>query len=656
MSSNTFASALSGVSNIVYGDNGGEMKETSGDYRVDAFTNLTKDTSVETITDLIYKMIRQIEYSDNKGEIIADIFRIWVHKRHAREGEKEKLLSYRYFLELYNIYPETCVEIVKKGIFGEIGYWKDLYLIWGIINDMELSDSERYRKYNRLIEAIRYSILTQRDSDLQEITGKLGHRVSTMNNDDLEKMVRGKEIKFSISYVGKYCVREKSPYNKKLYWYIKHGNSRITKESNVSYMIRGTLKTRCPDGSYSTFPLDKQVPFNAKKTYRNLNTKLNIVLNVPESMMCANRFGEMDPPTFPSVFMKKNTKGLLNEHIKKPPTSNEEITGNRHPYDEGRVTLRKKMREMFSDPSKINSGQLFPHEIMCKYTDSASSLNRDMYAAIWDSKIMDTNEKLMKVREKLAKEFSSSDKISRALTSGNFIGCADVSGSMTMFDKVPNRPIDIAVGLTLFMSEIASPAFRHLALSFTDSPRVFSFANKTLGEKYSEIMKYVGYSTNYEGLHRALIELCVNKNVKEEDIPIIVVYTDGNFNCMDNTLIANGGWRTIHSKIMSMWVAAGYRKMPTIVYWNLNGNSNGLQEDTNYQGVMFLQGRSATNIKYILYGECAEETIKEVDGKEVKVSSITPYEIFRKAMDQEYFRAIEDILRQSDEKHIRYFS
>lgn len=312
MSSNTFASALSSVSNIVYGKNGGEMKETSGDYRVDAFTNLNKDTSVETINDLVYKMIKQIDYSDNKGEIIGDIFRIWVHKRHAREGEKEKLLSYRYFLTLYNYYPDTCVEIVKNGIFGEIGYWKDLYLIWGIINEMELSDHNRYQKYNHLIEAIRYSILTRRDSDLQEITRKLGHKVSTMKNDDLEKLVRSKEIKFDISYVGKYCVREKSPYNKKLYWYIKHSETSLTRESNVSYIIRGSLKTKNQDGTFSTFPIDKQVPFNAKKTYRNLNTKLNIVLNVPESLMCANRFGEMTPTTFPSVFMKKNSKALLN--------------------------------------------------------------------------------------------------------------------------------------------------------------------------------------------------------------------------------------------------------------------------------------------------------------------------------------------------------
>lgn len=661
---NTFATALTSASNIVLNRNGGEMLSTSGDWRLDAFTNLNKDTCVLDIRSKITEMINEAKRCDDSGEYIADIFRIWVHKRHAREGEKEKILSYRYFLELYEFYPETCVALARSSLFGEIGYWKDYYLIWGLINKMEMDDRSRYNKYDKLVRGFRHSVLTQRQSDLCKLKAYIGNeKLNTIDNMDLEQMLKDKSVegeKLSVSYVGKYCVREKSSLNKELYWYIED-NGRLKRESHVSYMIRGSLKIKDGD-DYTRFPCSKAVPFNTKRTYRNMNAKLNIVLNVPECFMCADRFGEMVPETFPSVFMKKNTKGLLNEKIKTSPTGYEEDTGNRHPYDEGRVALRQKMREMFTDPSKMNSSQVFPHEICYKAFYSTSTLEMDMFESMWQSKIIETKERLDETRLSIiggmAKDtpqsMGSSDRIRLALSSGNFVGCADVSGSMEWADKPPNRPIDIAMGLTVFMSEIASPIFRNLALSFTTDPRIMNFSGLSLKDKLNKIKEYVGYSTNYEGLHRALIDLCVQNKVKDEDIPVIVVYTDGDFDSMDPN-VGGGRWRTIHSKIVSMWVSAGYKKIPTMVYWNLNRDSMGVQEDKDHEGIMFLQGRSATNIKYILYGECAEEKVKMIDGVEVKVSSITPYEIFRKAMTQEYFADLEAIIRGSNEGLLQYY-
>ena len=61
-------------------------------------------------------------------------------------------------------------------------------------------------------------------------------------------------------------------------------------------------------------------------------------------------------------------------------------------------------------------------------------------------------------------------------------------------------------------------------------------------------------------------------------------------------------------------------------------------------------------IKYILYGECAEEKAIEVDGKEVTCSSITPYDTFRIAMSQDYFGSLETILKESNEKMLKYYS
>ena len=109
----------------------------------------------------------------------------------------------------------------------------------------------------------------------------------------------------------------------------------------------------------------------------------------------------------------------------------------------------------------------------------------------------------------------------------------------------------------------------------------------------------------------------------------------------------------MHQSIEKKWIRAGYHKVPLIVYHNLNSTSNGVQVDQSYKGVILLSGRSESVLQYILYGEAADEETKmvEVDGKtvEVKVSSITPYEIFCKAMESEKFASVESVLRSSSE-------
>ena len=134
---NSFANAIIKESNYTLGDNGGVMKKSSNNALVDNFTNLNKETSEELIKEGIKNMLYEVNNCTNneeKGEIISDIFKLWCHKRHAREGEKEKLLSYRYFLELYEYYPETLIKIGSSNLFGEIGYWKDYLLLWKMIN------------------------------------------------------------------------------------------------------------------------------------------------------------------------------------------------------------------------------------------------------------------------------------------------------------------------------------------------------------------------------------------------------------------------------------------------------------------------------------------------------------------------------------------
>ena len=663
-----FASAVTKRANFVQGTNGALKLKTSGSSFVDAFTNFNKDTPVEYIDKAINAMIKEVHSISDPAEkefAAMNIFRLWVHKRHARDGEKEKLLGYNYFLALYNIFPNTCCKIVEAGLFGEIGYWKDGVLIWGLINKMEMPKMEKYHKYNSLIVSIRKSMLDQRSEDLKMLADYVRpNNIRGMTASQLRdfKASSSKE-KPSISRVGEWCVRETSPENKRLCWYVMDASGNLHVQSHVSYMIRASLKEKV-NGTTYPWPVDKSVPFGAKKSWRQLNALLNEYLEIVETRMTSNRWDLLDPSAAPALCSSRNMKAFLNEKVKTPPTNYEEETGNRYPQDKMRVDLRARTRDMFNDPSKMNVGGLFPHTIAYQAVNAKSTATKEGKLAAWEKKIIDTKTKFDEVRARIGDEVS---EIAAAMAAGNIVACADVSASMTWVDKAPNRPLDIAMGLACFISSVASDKFKDIAFSFTSQPYCFSFKGMNVIERMSAIMKHSGGSTNYEGLHDAMIKLCVENKVPEDELPVLWIGTDGEFDAMgglvshysyygsrsDTSMTAVQKWETMHQSIEKKWVRAGYKKVPLIVYHNLNSTSNGVQVDQKYKGVILLGGRSESVLQYILYGEAAEEETKtiEVDGKQVqvKVSSITPYEIFAKAMDHEKYSSLEAILRDSVE-------
>ena len=102
---------------------------------------------------------------------------------------------------------------------------------------------------------------------------------------------------------------------------------------------------------------------------------------------------------------------------------------------------------------------------------------------------------------------------------------------------------------------------------------------------------------------------------------------------------------TAHDKVVQLWLDSGYPSPPTICYWNLAAERNGVQAKSTKQGVFFLQGPSPSNIKYVIYGE--EPTEPNAAVASAASSTVTPMMIFRKAMDQPYFDTVRTIIRKS---------
>ena len=673
---NVFSAAATATCNHTTGAKGANMLKSSGDLRLDAFLSLKRSSTQEEVKQTVAELVSQIKYQpdETRGEWVADIWRIWVHKRHPRSGEKEKLLGRHMFIEIYNHFPETCIKLVDARIFGDMAYWKDILLIWGMINDLDMEDKAKFSKYDPLITAFRQSFMEQRTEDLKALDDFITPaRIRDIPKDTLLGLLKAEGVKLpSLSMIGKYCVREKSAENKHLWWWIIEtdeitAKSILYRQSHVSFMLRYSLKKRVSSGVYVPWGATDSVPYGAKKSWRKLNTALDEALDVPEVKESLGRIDEIDPTKLPGEYTKRKIKFLLNEMVKKTPYGHETETGNRRPDDESRVALRKRTREMFKEPSKMNVGTLLPHEIAYSAYTSTSIAQIDYHNAAFDKKVIDTCDEFDKVRAEMAgASTDDSDAFARAMATGNIVGVADVSQSMmTAYGgQAPNRPIDIATGLVAFISCIAAEPYRDIAMSFTDIPTIFSFKvggrPMNAKERIIEINRHIGYSTNYHLMHKALIKMCVENKVPVEQLPVLYIASDMNFDTMDKSIKQPYQWETTHATIAKEWLRAGYDTVPLMVYHNINVGHSGVQEDQNYKGVIQLTGRSEQVIKLVLYGEAAKEVEQEVEVDGVmttmKVKDVTPYDTFRKAMEGEHFELLECVLRESQEGDMRYYS
>ena len=86
-------------------------------------------------------------------------------------------------------------------------------------------------------------------------------------------------------------------------------------------------------------------------------TKLRKELQVPETLMCAQRWAEVEFAKVPSLCMDRQKRAFLNENKK---------GGIAHPDDPERQACRKKLLAHIVDKgvAALKGKQLFPHELV----------------------------------------------------------------------------------------------------------------------------------------------------------------------------------------------------------------------------------------------------------------------------------------------------
>ena len=584
------------VDGLVEGENGMLAHATTLNDLLDLFFSLVRDLDTQSLSTKITLIMSIIKKSEDEN-LLVDLFVLMFQTRDCRDGKGEKMLFYRFFLEVFKEYPETVIALLPE--IPKYGYFKDFLNLLEII--VPLESNLAYGDLSRLQSAIVDLYAAQLLKDKREL--------------DASKC-EGADKVAQLSFAAKFAPR----YGKKFSSFYKLLVKKLFSESST------------PD-----------------KDYRKLVVELSNALEVPEILMCAKRYEEINFKRVPSLCLNRFRKAFLNElvtrkgHSHTPLSEGQDETGNRFPDDPNRVKCRKNL-QLASAEGKVCGKVLQPHELvqqlMCN--SSISSVESSVYDAQW-AKIKEG------VLEGIAKLMSQPD--STLINLGKLVPLVDVSGSME------GIPMIVAIALGILVSELSIPTFRNRFITFETKPTWVSLEGLTsLRDKVVKTMTAsCDLSTNFKAALEMILRVVIEEKLPPKEIPNLIVFTDMQINQ------AGEYGETMHDLIKRGFAEAGKEicgrpyDPPKIIYWNLRANTVGFPVQANVPNTQMLSGFSPSLLKLLLDGEplVTEEVMS--DGTVIN-KEITPEETLRNALNDENYDSIRSILSSSDEGLLSKYS
>ncbi|CAH6418444.1 Domain of unknown function (DUF2828)-containing protein [uncultured virus] len=250
-----------------------------------------------------------------------------------------------------------------------------------------------------------------------------------------------------------------------------------------------------------------------------LRAKLNIV----ERDMCAGEWAGVEYEKIPSIAGSRYKKAF-----------------NKH--DEARYT--EYLRGVQRGEKKMNTSVLMPYQIVSPYIKGE---NRDeTIEAQWKSFIDNRRTKWP--------------------AGINVMPLVDVSGSM--FNGATPAPGEVAVSLGMLFAELnSSPQYKGKFMTFSSTPELLTVKGGSLHEQVNYVKgTHWEMTTDFQKALDLLLTIATTFNIPQADMPqILLVISDMQFNEAQR---GQSNWDVLEHK----YNEAGYTR-PTIIFWNLNGNS-----------------------------------------------------------------------------------
>lgn len=212
---------------------------------------------------------------------------------------------------------------------------------------------------------------------------------------------------------------------------------------------------------------------------------------------------------------------------------------------------------------KINAGAIFPYDIYRAYKrgDNQSAIEAQ-WSALPDF-MVESNEMILPI--------------------------CDVSSSMI------GTPLDISVSLGIYISERNKSIFKDGFITFSSNPKL-QILKGSLCERIKQLERAEwGQDTNLQAVFDLILLKASLTGLKQEEMPTkLLIISDMEF---DSACSHSTNFEVIKKK----YEASGY-KMPSIIFWNVNGRTGNLPITQKDENVALTSGASPSIIKSILGG------------------------------------------------------
>eukprot|EP01024_Parvocaulis_polyphysoides_P006944 TRINITY_DN1205_c0_g1_i7.p1 TRINITY_DN1205_c0_g1~~TRINITY_DN1205_c0_g1_i7.p1 ORF type:complete len:732 (-),score=140.12 TRINITY_DN1205_c0_g1_i7:162-2357(-) len=301
-------------------------------------------------------------------------------------------------------------------------------------------------------------------------------------------------------------------------------------------------------------------------------------LKVPEIFMSQNQWSDLDYTRVPSVCMRLRKNQFLK-------------------HDGER--LNAFLEKVEKGEKKMASQALKPHEILRDVNKSENSDESSLQISQlqWES---------------LIQNIKGNNQLN------NCVAVCDVSGSMSFGTSTGVTCMEVAIALTLIISEIAQEPWKDHAITFSESPTFQNISGTTLKDRYKSLQLIdAGFNTDFQKVFDEILKRAQQASLPPEQmVGTLFVFSDMQFDSAAGMHRGSTPWKTSHQLLKEKFRDAGY-PMPKIVYWNLQSTDNApVQKDE--MGTCLLSGFSANLLKMFMEG-----TLEDFNPMEVMLKAVS---------------------------------
>jgi hypothetical protein len=475
-----------------------------------------------------------------------ELYRVIGYNRDIVDGKGERKVTYMLLWAVIAMgYGDEALEMLKLFANVGYGYWGDFVSLYQYLEEAETVHYpavEALERKEMMKRAIINTLVYQIRNDERLLIQSENKRGTLPLPTDAPLGLAGVKPspRLSLSLLAK--------------WIPSEGKQKDSMAKEIAF----TMFPRKYDQANGAV-IESSVKKSLTK-YRNLIAKIRSHLNLVESKMSANQWGDIEPSAIPAKTMKKHRKVFMNK---------------KGSVDVGRVLLAEKLTLLLSGKTDktIKTKGLQFYELIKPYVDGSS----------YDEVIEVQAKTIIKDMQALVKD--GSFPLSVAL--------CDVSGSMS------GIPLIVSVALGIILANIMPAPWNGKVITFETKPRWVDIEPQTSIYNQVRVLKEApwGGSTNFAAAVDLVLKQALASKEPKKSIPeFFFCFTDMQFNeaSVRNTFVIDD----IKKKFQYHGLV-----MPKLILWNLRASgTNTFAADKSTTGVGLLSGFSQSTFKTFMSG------------------------------------------------------